>query len=404
MSITDITIPQLGEGLQEVLIREFLKQPGQTVKRDEPIYVMETDKALVDAESPVDGVLQEWLVRLNEVVAVGKPAARILTDGDSGVPAAGPKPVPAAVPPDERNGAVQAGHAPPGAVLIPPRTRAYCRQVGIGEQEMKQIPAPRGKLMPADVELYHSRKTQRTGVEPGPDNPTPGGDYVERPLPPQQAALQFRLKRSSQLVIPGNIARAVEWQRITDIVGQMAQRNVRASEFQVLAYCVAQASKSHPKFRSTLADLATVREYSHLNLGLAIARPDDELITAVVAQADELGLADFLNRVGRQMRQAWKEGDQAGSATQMVLSYLGSYGVTEGVPTLVAPASAVMFIGASYKFQDTLQAKVSVTFDHRLINGVAAARFINTLDREIDHLHGQTTQFAKENVLCLQKK
>jgi hypothetical protein len=102
-----------------------------------------------------------------------------------------------------------------------------------------------------------------------------------------------------------------------------------------------------------------------------------------------LAFPEFISRLKRQIRCAWKDGDQAGPETQLILSYLGSYGITDGVPTLVAPACGIMFIGACYQSPDGLQATVSLTFDHRLINGVAAARFLGCIDREIDRLHKQ---------------
>ena len=62
MRILDIRVPQMGEGLREVLILKLVKKAGEFVRRDEVIYVMESDKALVEVESPYEGILKEWLV------------------------------------------------------------------------------------------------------------------------------------------------------------------------------------------------------------------------------------------------------------------------------------------------------------------------------------------------------
>ena len=77
MAILDVVVPQLGEGLQEVLVQKLLKKPGELVERDEPIYIMETDKADVEVESPYAGTLKEWLVEEGKVLAVGALIARI---------------------------------------------------------------------------------------------------------------------------------------------------------------------------------------------------------------------------------------------------------------------------------------------------------------------------------------
>jgi pyruvate dehydrogenase E2 component (dihydrolipoamide acetyltransferase) len=117
-----------------------------------------------------------------------------------------------------------------------------------------------------------------------------------------------------------------------------------------------------------------------------VARPGDELVTAALPEADCFGPAEFNTRLNRQMRRAWTRGDQAGAATQLLLSSLAAEGITDGIPTLVAPSIATLFVGAAYQDHGKVVAKLSLTFDHRLINGIAAARFLNGIDKEIDQL------------------
>ncbi len=71
MAIVPVRLPQMGEGLQEALLVEFLKQPGDRIERDEPLYVMETDKASTEVESPVSGRVVEWLVKAGSVLPIG---------------------------------------------------------------------------------------------------------------------------------------------------------------------------------------------------------------------------------------------------------------------------------------------------------------------------------------------
>src|SRR6185369_8158169 len=77
MASVEIRIPQLGEGLHEARIIRFLKQPGDAVKQDEPIYEMETDKATMEIESPATGVIAEWTAKEDDVVLIGAPIGRI---------------------------------------------------------------------------------------------------------------------------------------------------------------------------------------------------------------------------------------------------------------------------------------------------------------------------------------
>ena len=77
MAIVSVTIPQIGEGLQEARLVAVLKQPGDFVKRDEPIYQMETDKAVMDVESPHEGTLLEWLAPDVKILPIGGENARM---------------------------------------------------------------------------------------------------------------------------------------------------------------------------------------------------------------------------------------------------------------------------------------------------------------------------------------
>ncbi|MBC7881277.1 MAG: 2-oxo acid dehydrogenase subunit E2 [Anaerolineae bacterium] len=378
MVVTEINIPQLGEGLQEVLIDKLLKQTGEQVKRDEVIYVIETDKALMDVESPCEGVMQEWLVEENDIVPVGSPVARIQTNNENLViscmdsqEAELPKMQP------------ELQIAASALVVIPPRTRAHCKQLGISEDEMFKIPASTEKLMPQDVDKY---VTAKLSLEDLPGREQVNHSYTDRSLSGKQKTLLFRLKRSSELVVPGTISRSVAWFQIQEGIQFLSNKGESPvpSEFQVLAYCVAQASKNHPKFRSVLTSENTVREYHLLNLGIALARPNDELITAVIPGADCLDLTAFTSAVRRQMRKAIKEGDQASESTQITLSYLGEHGIIDATPALVAPAIAVMFIGSSYEHAGKQVANIALTFDHRLINGAGAAHFLNDVAQQVE--------------------
>src|SRR2546426_5152078 len=81
MAQFEIRIPQLGEGLQEARLIRFLKQPGEAVAQDEPIYEMETDKAVMEIESPAAGILESWSAKEDDVLPIGALIGRIETEG-----------------------------------------------------------------------------------------------------------------------------------------------------------------------------------------------------------------------------------------------------------------------------------------------------------------------------------
>lgn len=385
MAVLDILIPQLGEGLREVVLLKVNKQPGESVKRDELLYSMETDKAVMEVESPYEGVLTEWLAAEGAVLPIGAPVARIETE---------PVPAPHLNGRNEGSTTAEAGpsiDAAPSEVQIPPRTRAHAKELGIGEDELRRIPAASGKLMPADIDAYLASKASHPSAPALLQKEGEHDEFVDRPLSQQQRLFVHRLKRSAQTVIPATMKLTVDWSPIVKFASTARNQGdaPKPTEFQTFAYSVAQTVKEYPKFRSNLIGDDTAREYAHLNLGIAVARPNDDLVTAVVPNADTLAYADFIQAARERIHAARDGDDQAGSDTHLLLTYMGSFGIIDAVPVLVSPAIAVLFIGATYEQNGRTLVNLVMTFDHRLINGVEAARFLHAVvgnAERLDHV------------------
>jgi pyruvate/2-oxoglutarate dehydrogenase complex dihydrolipoamide acyltransferase (E2) component len=385
MPIVEVTVPQMGEGLHEVLIVEFQKKPGDAVRRDEPIYHMETDKATMEVESPLDGVLIEWLAQEGDTVPIGSPIARMDVkeaaggNGSGGFPA-GASPM----------AALSEGVATGGADIrernVPPRTRAYAREKGISDEELMSVPSVGPKLMPNDIDAYLEGRSvaPASAVEvPTPAAAEPG-EYTERPLSKQDRTFIYRLKRSAAMVVPAVAKRPMEWGGIrafADARKAASTDGVHPTAFQCVAWCIAQAVKEHPKFRSTLIREDTVREFAHLNMGIAVAIPTGELTIAVVRDADTLGFDEFVRTAQERIHTARAGEDQADETTHLLLTYMGPYEVTDAVPVLVAPAAAVLFIGSAFEQGGKQVVNLALAFDHRLIHGIEAAEFLRTIVR-----------------------
>lgn len=334
----DLAVPQLGEGLREVRIVEILRRAGDTIARGEPIYVVETDKSTVELEAPFDGTIERWTVAPGDVVAVGAVVARLALPEGLAPSEVAPRPVP----------------------VIPPRTRAHARERGVAEAELARIPATSGKLMPADIDAWIARAG------------TPSVAAQDQPLTPEQRRLVFRMRRSAERVIPGTIAVEIDY---AGLEGHRAA-NGEPSAVQVLAHAAARIASGLPRFRATIVGDDTLRTHEAINIGIALARPGDELVTAVVRAADRLSLEAFVREAWRQMREALRTGDQAGEDTQLLVTHLGREGIHDAVPTLVAPANAILFLGAP---RGDGRARLVMTFDHRIHNGAGAARFLAAL-------------------------
>lgn len=382
-SLIALTIPQIGEGLQEARLVATLKNPGDSVKRDEAIYQMETDKAVMDVESPYEGVLTEWLVQVDTVVPIGAEIARMKVMGEvSAAPAHHQAPVSVAA-----SGALSAATpqgAGPRRLDVPPRTRAYAKEKGLSEAELANIPASGSKLMPADIDAF---LTGGAASVPTARVSSSGWRHSERELTSAQRLLSSRLVRGSQLVVPGTITVATVWEAI-----ETARANVKASggdfqpsAFTMFAYAVVQALKDHSGFRSTLVGDSSVRTYDHVHLGIAVALPGDQLVLAVVDEADKLTWPEFAAKSREQIQLARDGKDQAHEAVTISLTNMQSFGLRDAVPVVVPPSVATIFLGEPYNGLDQSGSdlklrrfvNLAMTFDHRLINGVGASEFLN---------------------------
>jgi|694.fasta_scaffold00289_55 pyruvate dehydrogenase E2 component (dihydrolipoamide acetyltransferase) len=398
MPIISLRVPQLGEGLHEALLVDQLKRPGDAIQRDEPIYTMETDKATTEVESPCKGVLVQWMAEPGSVLAIGAEIGLIeVTELADGAEVIGTSPTAqfaqssSQVPSESgsvnseeptKQPAVQlAASLHPAesrsGILIPPRTRKYLRDRNLIDQSHR-IPTRGDKMMPEDVDAYLAM----LGGKPVDDD-----WYTLERLPKSQLALNFRLSRGAAICVPVTVVTEIDWTRVQAARHEMRDQN-GPTGFAIACWAVVQAMKQHPKFRSSLTpDGLSLKIFRHINLGVAVALPNDELVTAVIRQADAMTAGEFFQAYERQVLEAQNGHDQADESTTLTISNIGKVGIRVGIPAIVAPAVATLAFGEAYQqavpadsgvmFQPTVSA--TMTFDHRIINGVGAARFIGDI-------------------------
>lgn len=389
MPTISIRIPQLGEGLQEALLVEFLVKPGDLIKRDQPIYVMETDKATTDVESPYEGKLVAWTVETGSVLSIGTEIAKMEV-------AEGVKEMPSGHGPAEHGPSPAAKTSAPSTavrrsdVQIPPKTRKLLKDQGLLDIA-DQIPCSGNKLMPEDVERYLA--SQSSGASVAETAALVSNDqFAESAVPMSQISLNYRLTRGAQLCVPVTVITDVDYTAI-EAAREKTRGHGGPTGFAMSCWCVVQALKQHPKFRSAMsADGKRLKTFHHVNLGVAVALPGDEMVTAVVRNADQLNQAAFFAQMAQQVEIARGGKDQADESTTLSVSNMGKAGMRIGIPAIVAPAVATLALGATfwqplphdttYRFQQTITATLS--FDHRVINGVGAANFLNDVKREIE--------------------
>jgi len=389
MAQESLRIPMIGEGLQEARVVAFLKQPGDFVKRDEPIYQMETDKAVMDVESPYEGTLVGWLAPVDTILPIGGEVGQMEVAEGVEEMAAGHGPAPAAT---SSTPTVTATTSTSGSAQrrldVPPRTRAYAKEKGIGDDVLATIPAAGSKLMPDDIDAFLTG-----GVAAPLSTAASAVGCDEAPLSAKQRLLSSRLVRGSQLVVPGTITVAANWGPIDNLRARIKASGdeFQPSAFTAFAFAATQALKEHPLFRSTLIGDGVLRTFHHVHLGIAVSLPSDELVIAVVDDADTLDWRTFAERSRAQIELARGGQDQAPEAVTVSLTNMQSFGLRQAVPVVVPPAVGTLFLGEVYNGLSPESdaevircANLTLTFDHRVINGVPAAEFLNAVKRNVE--------------------
>ena len=389
--VVALQIPQIGEGLQEARLVAKLKEAGDAVKRDDIIYQMETDKAVMDVESPYNGTLVKWLAEVDDVLPIGTNVLEMETDEAAGssqttetkllpdAPVATKKAAPSTSSGRRRD--------------LPPRTRAYAKKKGLNDDQIAALPSTGKKLMPEDIDDFLAGESSTPAAAA---TNTSGKSFAEVPLRSQQRVLSSRLQRGSQLVVPGMMQVSTNW---TEIEALRAEIKASGSDFQpstftLFAYAVAKAAADHPIVRSTLVGDSTVRTYDHLQLGIAVARPGDELVVAVVEDADGLSWRDFANQAWDKINLARDGKDQANESVTLSITNMQGYGIRDAMAVVVPPGVATIFLGephwgVSNDDQDPhfmRCANVGITIDHRLINGVGGAEFLNAVKHNVENI------------------
>jgi pyruvate/2-oxoglutarate dehydrogenase complex dihydrolipoamide acyltransferase (E2) component len=346
MPETLLHVPRLGEGVHEARILGLLKSPGERVGRDEPLIEVETDKAVYVMEAPEDGVVDRWEVEPGVVLPVGALIGAI-RDHNGG------KPTPA------RNGA------------LPPRTRAWCRDRGLSEDEIEQIRrgAPAGTLQVADCERWFAEKTETRYRDVSPS--------------PQRRALNSALERGWRSSVPAWIETEVDWDLLTGERRKRRRDGARAGSVEILAWRTLEAMRKHSTFRAEIHG-DRLREHVRALVGVAVALPGDELGTAVVEEQSDF--VEFCGVLRERIRET-KEGVASARRAQVVISYMAPFGITGALPLLAPPSIATLFVGAPRGVPVNRNgavawrkmARFTLAFDHRAANGTGAAKFLRDI-------------------------
>lgn len=429
--MTIVKMPQLGESVTEGTIIQWFKQPGDSVKLDEPLCEIETEKVTAELPSEFEGTMGKILVPQGETVEVGAPLCEI---EEAGVAAAVAEEQPAngrwmggpmAIPPDEAPAeltatAASARAAAPGAVTplaAPPsaarvarsnpedRSRYYSpavmRLAGERGVDLSQVKGTGigGRITRKDVEAFVAPAMPEAAP---PNRATavgaPGAPYEVVALSPTRKTIAEHLTRS-------NVEAPQAWTMVEcDVTGLMARRNREKERFQqqegadltLLPYFTAAVCEALREFPMLNArwEQNELRRYSALNMAIAVAT-ETGLVTPVLKDAGDLsvfGLAKRLDDLTRRAhaRKLRVEDIEGGTFT---VNNTGSFGSIASKPIVNVPQVGIVTMERAVKRPVVVEGdaiairwmmNVCLSFDHRALDGLEAGGFLAGLKKKLE--------------------
>ncbi|MBT4499496.1 MAG: 2-oxo acid dehydrogenase subunit E2 [Gemmatimonadetes bacterium] len=386
----EVIMPALGMAQETGVLQQWLKAEGEEVAAGEPLMEVETDKAVVEVEAPASGVLGGVTADPGEEIPVGQVIAFILSAGEE-VPT-GPVVEPSekseAIPEENREPAPSAAHpipaaavesSPSGKLLASPKARRLAAEHGLDLGSLLGS-GPEGAVLAVDVQAAIDRQAESPPVVPS-----------AGPVEPASFVWKTMVKRLSQSwtqaphFFLSADARADELIRWRDETQQRAEEKITYTDLFVMVTSVALCE--HPRLNARWeGDGVALAE--EVNIGLAMAT-DAGLTVPVVHRADRLNLRQLATR-----RKELIERAQEGKLEQQdvndgtfTISNLGMYGVDRFNAIVNPPQAAILALGqiadrvVPVDGQPAVRPMVTLTLscDHRAIDGAMAAPFLQTL-------------------------
>jgi len=411
---SNVIMPQMGESIFEGTLTKWLKKVGDPVKRDEPLFEISTDKVDSEIPAPASGVLSEIRVNEGETVQINTVVGVISEDGATASPSparaeakeapkqqvaepARPEPAEASMPEPE-------SPAPASrSVRSSPLVKRIAREedVDLGQLEGTGLG---GRITKKDI-LSHLSGRQSTDVPPPPaprprmpsTERSPAGSSEVVPMSAMRKSIAEHMLASRRTSAHVTTVFEVDLTRIVNMKNQHAQEFLereggKLSYMPFFIKTVAGALKEFPVVNASISGTDIIYK-KDVNIGVAVAL-DWGLIVPVVKNADEksfLGIAKTASSLAERARQKKlaPEDVQGGTFT---ITNPGVFGSLLGTPIINQPQVAILCIGAITKrpvvINDAIairsMAYLTLTFDHRLIDGAVADHFMFSLKNKLE--------------------
>jgi pyruvate dehydrogenase E2 component (dihydrolipoamide acetyltransferase) len=409
---TEVIMPKVDMVMETGTFVEWLVKEGGQATKGDPLFVIITEKAAIEVESPADGILAGVTAKPDDVIPVTQTIAYILAPGEALPANTAPKPAPvaSASPKPEAKVETVAATAPAvasGKVRATPVARRMAERLGV---DLNQIPGrgPNGRIHKADVLAY-----QKPQAVPGASSAS-----IVVPMPVSQSAIPLPDARRKQ-VIPVSGVRKIISERMaqsaftaphihlslrvdmTEVVRLrerileplQKQTGQRVSYTAILARAVATVLPRHPYLNASLSD-GNIILWDDVHLGIATS-VEDNLIVPVIREAQSQSLGQIVTAMSDLTERARSRRLTAAEMTgsTFTISNLGMYGIESFTAIINPPEAAILAVG---KMVDTPVAcdgqivlrpmmELTACADHRISDGATVARFLADLKAALEN-------------------
>lgn len=445
--MTELFMPKAGDAMTEGKVVKWYKQPGDAVKKGEPVAEIETDKVNLDLEAESDGTLGAHAAKEGDMVPVGGVLALILAPGEKDeAPAAEKKTEPA---PEKKSEAADeeepqrratdkkesvkhttgeyheaieqrgprrdrsAPEAPAETTTAPeassesnerqrssPLARRMARDLGVSLESV-QGTGPRGRIIAADVKNAKPAPAQSTAAPAGKETkatpplaPAPSLETKIIPLTAMRRTIAKRLAESTGPIPHFYLTADYDVMNLISVRQQMIEiTGVKVSLNDFIIRGIALALRHHPAVNASWGDDA-ITQHGEVHVGVAVATADG-LITPVIRNADQKSVADIATEVralaDKAKNRRLKPDEYQGST--FTISNLGAWGIEDFTAIINPPNAAILAIGtaeprpvvdANRQIIVRDRMKVTLSCDHRIVDGALGADFLKTLRQYVE--------------------
>ena len=425
----EVTLPALGESVTEGTVTRWLKEVGEQVEVDEPLVEVSTDKVDTEVPSPVAGTLLEIRIQEDEEAEVGQVLA-IIGDSSAAAPAAPAAPAPAAAAPAPATPAAPAAPASApdtpatpaapaadGEAYVTPLVRKLAKDNGIDLSTVKGTGVG-GRIRKQDVQAAIAAKGSTAPAAPA-ASAAPAADgapkaahtfevstkrgTVEKTARIRQVIAK-RMRESLDISTQLTQVTEVDMTRVAQLRGKakdgfLAREGAKLTFLPFFAQAVTEALQQHPALNASMTeDLKQITYPDSENVAIAVDTPKG-LLVPVIKNASDLGIAGLAKAIGDLGGRA-RTGDIAPeelTGSTFTITNIGSFGALFDTPIINQPNVAILGTGSIVKRpmvvkdvdgNDSIAIRsmcyLSLTYDHRVVDGADAGRFLYTLKTRLE--------------------